>query len=322
MTAPPGPTETGRDRDRRRRLRLRLEARGRPGLFELLTTATGARLSDRFILGELLAAGGQCHVFAAFDVIDNRELVAKLPAFDYRRPLAYGRAEAEQMRRPLRTEWEVLRSAPAGWLPEPVALLTVPTPVPSAAESTVLGTELVLLQEFVRGRPLIEAALEDWPAWPAVARESAVRRVAAGFLPFWQALHHGGWHYGDVSGNNLLLAAGDGFRVVDAGSAVPAAEEVVLSSWTPAYTTPRLLEAVSAGRPIPGTLASVLPPLAKVLHFALTREEPMNGTRPRLGDVLAEYSPACRSALAAMLDLDDRPEDLPAALATVAEWLG
>jgi hypothetical protein len=290
-------------------------------LFELLASAAGATLADRFILGDLLAAGGQCHVFLAFDRVHNRELVAKLAAFDYRSPLAYSRADAEQLRRPLRTEWEVLRSAPAGWLPEPVALLTVPTPIPSAAESTVLGTELVLLQELLRGRPLIETALEDWPVWPAADRESAAKRVAAGLIAFWQALHRSGWHYGDVSANNLL-EAGDSFRVVDAGSAVPAAEEVVLSSWTPAFTTPRLLEALSSGRSVPGTLASVLPPLAKVLHFALTREEPTNGTRPQLGDVLAGYSPACRSALTAMLNLDDRPDELPTALSAVAEWLG
>jgi hypothetical protein len=82
--------------------------------------------------------------------------------------------------------------------------------------------------------------------------------------------------------------------VVDAGSAVPAAETLILPGFTPAFTTPNLFAAASASRPVAGSLASVLPLLAKVLHFALSRREPLNGQMPDLAEpALEPYSPLC-----------------------------
>ena len=65
-----------------------------------------------------------------------------------------------------------------------------------------------------------------------------------------EALWVAGWYYGDVSAGNLMLEEGGRLRVVDGGSAVPAAAEVFPTGYTPAFTTPRLFAALSQGRPV------------------------------------------------------------------------
>jgi hypothetical protein len=311
------------DADRQLRLRLLLEAEGRPGLFPLLVEAAGAVLAGRFRLDELLAVGRQSYLFAATDLSLGGSVVVKQPALDYRNPLHYHRASVSRLRQALRTEYRVLEACGTGHLPRPVALLTEPAAVPAAAASPVLAAgEVFLVEEFIPGPTLTEAALTAWPALPAGEREAAARRLAGEFVDFWEALRGAGWHYGDVSAENLLLEEGGGrLRVVDAGSAVPAGAEVAGVGFTPGYTTPQLFAALACGLPVPGTLAAVGPPLAKVVHFALTRREPLNGALPDLDDpALDSYSPACRRALAALLDLDARPGDLPQAREALARW--
>lgn len=72
---------------------------------------------------------------------------------------------------------------------------------------------------------------------------------------------------------------------------------------------------------MPGTIESVLPLLAIVLHFSLTREEPLNG---RLADMeceeLGDYSSECRDSLDAMSLLDSSPETIEAATAAMERW--
>jgi len=67
----------------------------------------------------------------------------------------------------------------------------------------------------------------------------------------------------------------------------------------------------------------VLPLLAKVLHFALSRREPLNGQMPDLAEpALEPYSPLCRLVLELSLSLDSRPERLPEAKLALAQWAG
>jgi hypothetical protein len=307
---------------RGQKVRLELDADGRAGLFQLLQQAAGAVVGDRFVVEGLWATGRQVHVFAARDRASRAPVILKQPAFDYRNPLQYGRREAARLRETLAREHEVLGAARAGYLSTPVALIEGPAIVPEGRDSRVLGVgEVFAVEEWLDAIPLAEAALGAWPSLPAAARDAAAARIAAEFVAFWDDLAQGGWLYVDVNAFNLMVARTGGLRVVDAGSAVRAAPEVVLPGVSPAFTTPALWEGVNAGRPFPGALATVLPLLGKVLHFALTRREPHNGVMPDLDDpALGACSRACREALGAMVGTDGHPRGEAAARAAISRW--
>jgi serine/threonine protein kinase len=269
-----------------------------------------------------LAVGRQSFVFAATDRDSGQGVVVKQPAFDYRKPLLYSRAAIHQARESLAREHDVLSACTTGHLPRPIALLTDRSPIPSAQESTVLRSEeRFLVEERIDGQTLTRLALQDWPTLDPKLREVAARRIAREFLAFWESLRQNGWHYGDLGSDNLIVESAGGLRVVDGGSAVPAGERVILTGYTPAFTTPRLYEVLAHGRPVAGDLSTMLPALAKLLHFALTRKEPLNGAFPDLDSpALEAYSPGLRSTLAALLGLDTSPEQLPMARAALTRW--
>jgi hypothetical protein len=270
--------------------------------------------------------GRQSYVLEARDQgsPDGAECVLKLPAFDYRRPLEYGRADARRMRAVLEREYEVLCACRSGHLPSPLALVRDRSPVPAAEDSTVLANDEVLLaEERIHGTTLTEAALRIWPALDMAAREEAAGRLAREVVAFWVALRDAGWHYCDLGPYNVLLEHGTGrVRIVDGGSVVPAGDRVVSVGFTPAFTTPNLFKELRSGRPIAGDLTSVLPLLAKLLHFALTRVEPLNGALPELASSLRGYSPACEEAIARMLRIDGAPESLDEAMGALNGWAG
>jgi hypothetical protein len=306
------------------KVRLGLEAAGLAGLYELLEAAVGATAGDggRFVVDGLWGSGRQSHVFAGHDRATGEPVVIKQPAFDYREPLRYGRRDAAAMRAPLVQEDEVLRAARARYLCAPVALVRGPAIVPVARDSRVLGAEEVLcIAEWVDATPLADAGHGAWRALSVAARDAAAARLAAEFIAFWDDLRAGGWFYADVNATNLLADRAGRLRVVDAGSAVRGAPEVVLPGVSPAFATPALLSGATEGRPFPGTIATVLPLLGKVLHFALTLRQPCNGEMPDLHDpALDELSRPCREALGALVGLDGHPRDEPAARAAIARW--
>jgi hypothetical protein len=310
---------------RQHRLHLLLEAEGRPGLFPLLQEAAGAVLVDRFRVEPLLAVGRQSFLFSGTDLASGRQVVIKQPALDYRTPIAHTTESVAAARQPLRVEYRVLQVSTTGHFPQPIALFTATSPVPAARETPLLAeNELFLVEERICGATLTHVALRQWPALAPAVREAAARRVALGFVSFWEALCSAGWYYADVSADNLLVEEGSGrLRVVDGGSAVPAGPAVLLTGYTPAFTTPRILQALSRGQAVAGDLATVLPRLAKVLHFSLTRSEPFNGALSDLDDpALGAYSAECRKTLAALLALDAHPENLSAARQTLLDWAG
>jgi serine/threonine protein kinase len=312
------------DRTERDRLRLAMDADRLSGLLPLLDAAAGAVLAGRYRIEGVLAVGRQSQVFVARELAAQQEVVVKQANFDYRHPVRYGRAEVARLRAVLEREHDVLCACRTGHLPAPRELLRAPAIVPAAGESPLLADEEVfLVEERIIGRPLTRLALDDWPAHPPAWREEQVRRLTAEFVRFWESLHEAGWHYGDVSAGNCLVEQDTGrLRLVDAGSCVPATETVILPGFTPAFLTPALLAALSRHEPLPGTLASVLPAWAKVVHFALTRRQPFNGALPDLDDpLLSRCSEASRRALSALLALDGRPESLPEARSRLAEWL-
>ena len=111
------------------------------------------------------------------------------------------------------------------------------------------------------------------------------------------------------SADNLLVERAGRLRMVDAGNAVPVADQIILTGFTPAFTSPRIFAAATQGLTIPGTLASVLPSFGKVLHFALTGHEQFNGHLPNLDDpVLGDYSSHCRLVMEMLAEVDERPE--------------
>lgn len=304
------------------RLRLLLEADRRPGLLPLLEQAAGAVVARRYRLDGLVGVGRQSYIFAATDVRLGTAVIIKQCAFDYRNPLLYNRASAGRLRQELRREYEVLQACDTGHLPRPLELLTAPSPVPAAAESPVLANDDVfLVEELIEGRTLADVALEHWPALRPAERECIAAGLVVSFTEFWKALEARGWRYGDISPDNLLVEKAARLRVVDAGSAVPAHAKSLSVCYTPAFTTPRLFAALREGRAMPSGLAGVLPMVAKVVHFALTRREPLNGELPNLGEPrLAEYSPLCRQTLARFLLLDTQPGELPGARDSLARW--
>jgi hypothetical protein len=318
---PPNPAARIEE-DRRKRLRLSFEAAGCGDLLPLLDAAAGAVVGGAYRIDGLLAAGGQFFVWTATELSTGRHAVLKQARFDYRHPIRYGQAEAGRLREAVRRERDVLWADRSGTLPQPLALLVTDSPIPAAVAAPALArNELFVAEEYVRGLTQSELALRVWPARPPAEREASAARVAASFVTFWDGLHAAGWHYGDLSADNLLVDASGKLRVVDGGSAIPAAAEVVLAGFTPAFTTPRVYAAASAGKPLPGSLASVLPLLGKVLHFALTRREPFNGRLPDLGEPsLQEYSPLCRLALELLLDVDRRPDRAVEAREALFRW--
>lgn len=304
-----------------------LEAEGRSGLLPLLERATGSVLLERFKLEGLLAVGRQCFVFTGSDLISGRRVVIKQAAFDYNNLISYSRAQVAGMRQALLTERDVLMACTTHHLPEPIGVIRAPSPMLGEGDSfvpLVFADEVFLIEEQIEGHTLNHLALQVWTYLPAAAREDKAKEVAREFIKFWETLQKVGWHYGDINANNLLIETASGrLRVVDGASAVASGKEVILSSYTPAFTTPRLFAAFKEGRPVPGNLSSVLPSLTKVLHFALTREQPLNGILPDLGSVaLAGYSKKCRDSLTALLALDGQPETLNSAKIILAEWTG
>jgi hypothetical protein len=308
-----------------RLIRLRLEAAGRGSLFPLVHAACGSVLQARFRLDDILAFGSQSHVFSGTDLIDGRDLVIKIPAFDYCRPVIYGREETGMMRSALMREHAVLSACTTGHLPAPVALVVGESPIPAACSSPYLQhNEVLLVEERIIGATTTEMALRAKMACDGSRMESRIGGMLGSFVEFWISLQQAGWIYTDISGNNLVIEERTGrLRVVDAGSAVATADQVVLTACTPSFTTPRLAEAIASRTPRPGDLSLVLPMLAKLLVFLISRREPLNAALPDLDDpALAPASPACRRALAAMLDLDGHPEHLPDALEQIRGWVG
>ena len=306
----------------RDRIDLLLAAEGFEGLLPLLREPLGSRVARRYRLDAVLAIGRQSFVFTGTDLSASESVVLKQPAFDYRNPIHYDRATIAWARAALRTEYEVLLSVTTSHLPRPIEMLTIDSPIPAAKESPELATnEVLVVQEYIHGRTVRELALEVWPDVSPHDREESVRGIARSFVEFWEGLHAAGWHYGDISAENLLLEdSGGRLRVVDAGSAVRAGDHVLLPGYTPAFLTPKIFQAVSYGQPLPGNLASVLPPLAKLLHFALTGEQPWNGLSPDLGS-LSQFSRKCRAAIDALLQLDETPQRLTQARSILMEWV-
>jgi serine/threonine protein kinase len=310
------------EEDRRERLRLAFTGAGCSDLLPLLDAASGAIVGGAYRLDGLLAAGGQFFVWTATELATGRPAVLKQARFDYRHPIQYGQAEAARRREAVHRERDVLWADRSGTLPRPLAQLWGDSPVPAAAAAPALArNEVFVAEEYVHGLTLSELALRVWPACQPDVREAAAARIAAAFVAFWEGLHAAGWHYGDLSADNLLVEAPGKLRVVDGGSAVPAAAEVTLAGFTPAFTTPQLYAAATAGRPVPGSLGAVLPLLGKVLHFALTRREPFNGRLPDLDEPsLQEYSSLTRLVLELLLEVDSRPDRAEEARQALAQW--
>ncbi len=310
------------EQDRRQRLRLSLEASEYPGLLPLLDAAGGSVVNGNYQIAGPLAVGSQFIVWMAIDISTGRSIILKQGRFDYRHPVRYGRADAEGARGVIRREYDVLRADESATLPRPLALVVADSPVPAAGTFPALARdEAFVAQEYIRGLTLTELALRVWPERPASEREFAVARLAKEFVAFWEALHAAGWFYGDMSADNLLVERSGKLRMVDGGNAVPVADHVILTGFTPAFTSPRIFAAATQGQPILGTLASVLPSLGKVLHFALTGHEQLNGRLPDLNDpALGHYSPHCRLVMELLAEADERQEKAGAARNAVACW--
>jgi serine/threonine protein kinase len=310
------------EQDRRHRLRLSLEASRLPGLLSLLDAAAGSVLGGHYRIDCPLAVGSQFIVWMAMEISTERPIILKQGRFDYRHPVRYGRGEVNRNREAIRREYEVLWADRSGTLPRPLVLLVADSPVPAAAASPVLARdEVFVAQEYIRGLTITELALRVWPIRPAPDRERAVARLAEELLTFWEVLHAAGWFYGDMSADNLLVERSGRLRMVDAGNAVPVADQIILTGFTPAFTSPRIFAAATQGLTIPGTLASILPSFGKVLHFALTGHEQFNGHLPNLDDpILGDYSSHCRLVMEMLAEVDERPEKGRDARIAVARW--
>jgi serine/threonine protein kinase len=279
-------------------------------------------LGQRYRIDELAGVGRHGLLFSATDLVRQTPVAIKQPAFDYARPLSLDRRSVRRSRLALAREHRVLTSCAPSAFPAPHALLEAPHVVPAARTCAALGDgETYLVEELIDGVRLTTLALGSWRRDDPITRERRAARVASTFLDSWNRAHRAGWHYADISADNILIERASGtVRIVDAGGCLRAAGEVRLGCYSPAFMTPRLLERAEAGLPVPGSLAAVLPPLAKVLHFALTRREPLSGALPDAQDrALGACSPLCRRALAAMLAVDAHP-DPRAALTSLEAW--
>lgn len=303
-------------------LRTQLEARNQRGLYDVLAAAEGQVLAGRYRVVQPFAAGGQALLFEAQDADSGRVVLIKQASFDYRRPIQYSRADAASRREPLRVEHDVLRACSTGHLPSPLAFLRAPSLVPAARGSNVLGEETFLVMERIRGAPLDQIALSVWPRLPSAIREQSAKTIASEYLRFWEALRASGHFYGDTNARNILLEEGTArLRVVDAACVLPAAARVTLREAAPAFLTPRLLASALEGRPLPGNAATMLPALGKVLHFLLTRLQPLNGQLPPADPPeLREYTQACREALQAMTAMDGDEASLDRTMAALRSW--
>lgn len=301
---------------------MQLEARGQGGLLPLLREARGRELAGRFVVGEPFAAGGQALLFLATDRETGAEVLIKQAFFDYRRPILHGRREAAGRREALRVEHRVLTDGGSEYLPKTLAFLRAPALVPAAEDFLVLREETYLVLERIRGVTLEQAALTVWPSSTMAQREGWARRVAGEYIRFWEGLRGRGYFYCDTNPKNILIEEGTGrVRVVDAACVVPAGERVVLSEAAPAFLTPRLWQAATQGEEVPGDASTMLPVLAKVLIFALTRVEQANGQLPSLAEPgLEACSEGCRDALRTMLLLEHEPARVRGALSLLRSW--
>jgi hypothetical protein len=306
-------------------LRLRLEADGKPGLYELYAGAAGAVIGGRFRLDRPFAAGRQALLYEATEIETGRAVLVKQVAFDYRRPIQYSRAAAAGLRHALWLEYQALAACQTGHLPAPLALLTTASPVPAAAGSNVLGqNEVFLVEERIDALTLDAHAATVLPGLPPARREQAARLVAREVLSFWSALARAGYHYSDLNAQNILIEKGTGrVRLVDAACVVPVADRIVVREFTPAFLTPQLHAALTSGTPVPASLAVVLPVLAKILYFILTGKTPFNGALPDWNaPEISPYSPALRTALRCMANVDGDESLLPEAARGAAPILG
>jgi hypothetical protein len=135
------------ENDRWHRLRLGLDANRCPGLLPLLEAAAGSVVCGLYRIDYTLAAGNQFIVWAAIELSSDRPVVLKQCRFDYRRPVQYGRADADRYRKAIRREYDVLSADRSGTLPRPLALLVGDSPLPAAAASPVLARDEVFVAE-------------------------------------------------------------------------------------------------------------------------------------------------------------------------------
>jgi len=256
----------------------------------------GDLLGGRFLIRELLGAGGAGAVFSALDSAVGRRVAVKVL-----RPELRDDASRERMRREAR--------ATASGHPNVVT-------VHDLHES---DGHLYLSMELVAGRSL-SALLTERTTLPVEEVVDLGRQVAAAL----EHLHAAGLVHRDLKPGNLLISEGGAVKLCDLGLSRPVARGVTVTETamvvgTPAYMAP---EQARAGKP---TSATDVYALGLVLYRCLTGIVPLEGStavetlmrrqKQRVAP-LQHLAPGCPRWLETLLRwmLEPAPGDRPTAI--------
>lgn len=230
-------------------------------------------VADRYLLREVLGAGGMGTVYRADDLDCSRAVAVKL--LHHRHPAGMAARRAHVV-------------ALAGAVRHPNVVSVLDTGI------TAVGTPFFVM-ELVRGVPLDNLVHLEGPL-PLRRATAIVRQILAGL----QALHDAGFVHGDVkSGNVLVDACGDGdtIKLIDLGLArtpeTPDPSGGRMASGTPEYMAPEVVRGEGAVARSDTYAAGV------VLYQLLTGTTPFEGgtsreiLRRQLDDVVVPPSLRC-----------------------------
>jgi hypothetical protein len=227
-----------------RRVARRLEARGMPGLAEVLVRIEGRRLRDGLAIGRLYAVGAEGAVFGVEGA--SKPLVAKIPLVPYHRPADLSSGLLRRHRGFLLEEGRHLMESASPFMPRFHSLLEFENPLLDHARGGAFGEpEPVLLEERLPGQDadLWLARVHRFGIAQPVLRRH-LDRIVVGLLQALCDLGSRGYLYADLRPGNMRIVGRPDRRVklLDAGGLAETSDDKNWFPHVPHYLPPDQFE--------------------------------------------------------------------------------
>lgn len=266
-----------------RRVVRRLEARGEPGLGEILARLEGTLVGGRFRLDRLYAVGAEGAVYLATSMDDAvPSCVAKVPLVPHHRPAELSSSLLRRRRDALRTEAHNLDAASSVHMPAGRGLFEFVNPLLDRRRGGAFAeVEPVLVMERLAGR--------DVDLWLARIHRSSVPRpllrrhidrTVVVLLQALEDLRRRGFLYADLRPGNLRMIGRPTrrIRLLDAGSLVAIDDPGGRFPHVPHYLPPELFVAhYLRDAPIASTAAVQSVMAGRTLYEIATGRVPVPG---------------------------------------------
>jgi serine/threonine protein kinase len=229
-----------------RRVARRLEARGDPGLGEILSRLGGTEIEGRWRIERLYAVGAEGAVYLARDLADPSAppRAVKIPLLPLHRPAQLSSSVVRKQRAALREEAANLERSASPYMPAPLAVAEFVNPLLDARRGgAFVEPEPALVMERLGG-----IDVDRWLSRVHASRvprdllRSHVDQVAVVLLHALEDIHARGFIDADLRPANLRVIAHPARRVrlVDAGSLVEIGDRSGKFPHAPHYLPPAL----------------------------------------------------------------------------------